>query len=333
MAKKNQTSPKGKKQSGPAQEEKEKLDFSGSGSSDEGIREDSREDDSVKKPREERDIELEAARGSGSSDEGIQEDGKGELAIQQLEVLLIIPYKASVAKADELRYALRAWDKFFPQAVILLVGDLPDWASDKVIYIPHTPVSANPQVDVAQKLLAACQSDQVPDYFFLSNDDIYPVAPVTISDVDIQKASGRLGVRGSANSLYRKNAARTLEALKTEGIKAPWDYATHTPVGVWKKELEDVITRFRAQEEGHLVTTLYFNTVWKGHRPVLVDTGEHPAHKGTQSYVASVFRQVHRSVVARAFAERKFINNNDSGWSSVEPFLKKAFPEKSRFEK
>lgn len=200
-------------------------------------------------------------------------------------------------------------------------------------HLLHQPTSRNPQTDVAHKLLEVCNSELVPDYFIISNDDIYPVAPVTITDLDLHTAMGKLGVRGSSGSVYRKNAANTLTALKKAGIKSPWDYATHTPVGVWKKELKEVINKFHADEVGHLVTTLYFNTVWPDHRPILVDNGANPGNPGTQSYVGSAFKKVPSAAMKKAFQERKFINNNDAGWTSVEPFLKMLFPDKSRFEK
>lgn len=331
---------------------------------------DSEGDSKVQQLREENDIDLAStALGSGSGTDGLsgsdtENDNEIPLSkgdsddseIPQLSaesqragsgVCIVIPFKESASAANELLYTLRAWDKFLPGCVVLLVGDFPEWANpNKVGHIVHTATSKNPQVDVAQKLLEVCKcplqdgrdnaehvTGGVPDYFIISNDDIYPVAPLTITDLDLHTAMGRLGQRGSAGSLYRKNAANTLESLKAAGIKAPFDYATHTPVGVWKKELAEVIERFKADKVGHLVTTLYFNTVWPDHRPILVDNGASAGNPGTQSYVASVYRKVPPASVKKAFQERKFINNNDAGWSSVEPFLKKLFPDKSRFEK
>ncbi len=257
-------------------------------------------------------------------------------------ITVVIPYKASPAKGKELLFALRAWDKFLPNCRVIIIGDDPGpsirttdspFGDDGVIHLEHTPTSPNPQIDVAQKLLLACDSHLVDDHFILSNDDIYPVCPITITDIDMHVAMGRLGVRGAAGSMYRSNSANTLNALQKEGIKSPFDYATHTPSVFWKKELKEIILRFKATEVGHLVGTLYFNVVWKDHRPIIVDNGINDKHVGSKQYVASVFKSGTKpELIRRVFAERKFINNNDSGWDGVLPFLRKTFPDKSRFE-
>ncbi|MEO9474148.1 MAG: hypothetical protein ABJG41_01395 [Cyclobacteriaceae bacterium] len=294
----------------------------------------------VEQLRKEQDEDL--ANASASSHAEPVEALEGQ-ANSQPPLVVVIPYKESAAKGDELRYALRAWDKFLPNVQIAIVGDLPDFLcangqkpkanSTDVIHIPHTPTQNNPQVDVAQKLLAAIQSGLLPEYFIISNDDIYPLAPLTISDIDIHTVMGRLGKRGSAGSVYQKNAENTLKALKQSGIKKPWDYATHTPVGVWGDKLAEVISAFAADSVGYLVSTLYFNTQFPDSRPIIVDNGNNTGHPGTRSYVGSVFKKANTAAVQKAFDERKFMNNNDAGWSCVEPILKKLFPSPSRFEK
>ena len=127
--------------------------------------------------------------------------------------------------------------------------------------------------------------------------------------------------------------SKTATALKEAGIAKAFDFATHTPVGFFKDQLREVIESFQAAEQGHLVSTLYFNTLYQDIRPILVDTGINRNDPGTQSYVASVYRKVSPEVLKTALTERKFINHNDAGWTSVAPFLKKLFPDKSSFEK
>jgi hypothetical protein len=269
--------------------------------------------------------------------ETVQEN-KEDSSIPTNSVTVVIPFKSSVAAGKELLYAVRAWLKYCENVRIVIIGDCPsflkvqDATTDGIIHIPHAVKSLNPQIDVAQKLRIACESDLVPDYFIVSNDDIYPTSPVTITDLDLQTSGGKLGSRGSAGSTYSKNAARTLDVLKKAGIKSPWDYATHAPVGFHKAPLLNILERFKACEEGYLLATLYFNILWYDYIPILVDNGSNDKHHGTRSYVVSIFRKISAQAVMAACVSRKFLNNNDAGWTSVEPVLKKLFPNKCHFE-
>ncbi len=309
----------------------------------------------VEQIREESDLELhEAAKSSSttSSSEGLSGDNQKSHSDQKAyspskgsdvdskRITIVIPYKESAAKGNELLYALRAWDKFFPDADIVIIGDKPEFVNDQIKHIKFPDSlngetlagSPNPQIDVAQKLLLACESELVSDYFIISNDDIYPVCPVTLTYIDLPTTMGRLKQRGAPGGMYRENAERTLQALKKAGVKAPWDYATHTPMGVWKKELKEVIEKYNATKKGFLVGTLYMNLSYPSLRPIVIDNGVKSDHPGTQSYVGSAFKKVQSAAMAEAFKTRVFINNDDRGYDSVLPFLKKLFPEKSRFE-
>ncbi len=249
-----------------------------------------------------------------------QEEGTG--------LTVVIPFKASMAKGNELQYAVRAWEKHLPNVRIVVIGDSLPWFGKGIIHIEHKAEDVNPQVDVAQKMMAAIASDEVPESFIWSNDDIYPVSNLMYEDLMVLKANGRLGRKGTPGSVYSKNGDRTLAALKKAKIENPWDFATHTPVVLWKKELAEVIQQFNCDKEGHLVYTLYANTLYQGFNPIIVDNGS----RG--SIVASVYRSdPDKGILEKAFAERKFINNNDKGWPAVKPYLSKLFGEKSRFEK
>lgn len=243
-------------------------------------------------------------------------------------ICIVIPYLAAKAKGGELRYAVRAWEKGMRSVRIVIVGDKPAWAGKALEHIPHKPVSTNPQVDVAHKMMAAIASDLVPDVFVWTNDDIYTLCPVELADIITLKSHGRLANRGKSNGVYQENAKRTLEALKKQGIAAPYDYATHTPVVVEKEGLAKVIEQFGCDKEGHLVYTLYANMFFKDHRPIVTQ------NDGRGSIIASVYRpNPDTRILDKVLATRKWVNNNDAGWTALEPKLKELFPDKCRFEK
>ncbi|MBD3630508.1 hypothetical protein [Cyclobacterium sp.] len=243
-------------------------------------------------------------------------------------ICIVIPYLAEKAKGDELRYAVRAWEKSMPGIRIVIIGDKPAWAGKDLEHIPHKPQSKNPQVDVAHKMMAAIASDLVPNVFVWTNDDIYTLCPVELADIITLKSHGLLANRGKANGVYQENAKRTLEALKKQGIAAPYDYATHTPVIVEKQGLSKIIEDFECDKEGQLVYTLYANMFFRDHRPIITQ------NDGRGSIIASVYRpNPDPRILDKVLASRKWINNNDSGWKVLEPKLKELFPEKCRFEK
>jgi hypothetical protein len=243
-------------------------------------------------------------------------------------VTVVIPFKANAAKANELVFAVRSWEKHLEDVRIVVIGDSMPWFSDKIIHIPHTPVSTNPQIDVAHKMMAAIASDLVPDTFIWSNDDIYTLCPVGLADIMVLKAHGKLSKRGLSGGIYQENSLRTLAALKKEGITEPYDYATHTPVFLIKEHLSEVISKFKCAEEGHLVYTLYANYWSRGQRPIITH------NDGRGSIVASVFRaNPDARIMEEVFETRKWVNNNDAGWPAVQGYLRKLFPEKSGFEK
>ena len=243
--------------------------------------------------------------------------------------VIVIPFRANKAKGKELLYAIRAWEKHLPDVRIILIGNTLPELTGLVGHIPHKPVSDNPQIDVANKMAAAIASDLVPEVFIWSNDDIYCVSDIHPADLAVLKAvPGGLVMKGAGSGIYGENGARTLKALKDEGIAKPFDYAAHTPVVFEKTKLAETLVKFKCTKEGHLVSSLYFNTHYPNVRPVILD------NTGQGSVVASVFREnPNPKVMPTIFATQKWVNNNDKGWAAVEPFLAKLFPTKSAFEK
>jgi hypothetical protein len=243
-------------------------------------------------------------------------------------ICIVIPYLAAKAKGDELIYAVRAWDAFIPDVQIVIVGDKPPWSGKDLKHIPHKSESKNPQVDVAHKMMAAIASDLVPDVFIWSNDDIFTLCPVELADIVTLKSHGLLANRGRANGVYQENAKRTLEALKKQGVTEPFDYATHTPVMMEKSSLAKVIELFGCDKEGYLVYTLYANMWFKGHRPIITK------NDGRGSIIVSVYRpNPDFMILDKALKTCKWVNNNDAGWTALEPKVRTLFPDKSRFEK
>jgi len=243
-------------------------------------------------------------------------------------MVFVIPYLKKAAAGDELKYALRSIEHSFPEANVLVVGDKEDWFSDKVTHLEHTPESDNPQVDVAQKLLLVISSGAIDnDSFILSNDDIFLLGKVGLYDIEFDKAFGVIGKgTGAKGGKYNQNAENTRKALLAKDLPVH-RYGTHTPIVLNQESLTEILADYNACEDGHLVTTLYYNTCNPDQRPVQVNGGKN------DPILVSVYRSdVPKDVLETALTKRKFCNVNDAGWKAVKPFMEKFYPDKSKWE-
>lgn len=256
-------------------------------------------------------------------------------------ISVVIPYLKSEAAGEELRYALRAWERHFQEDFqVVIVGDKEDWFSPNVIHIPapihlikedcgcpSPSMIRNPQADVTYKLLTAIASGVVQGNFILSNDDIYLLGHTTLADIASLKAYDTLDKAGKVGGVYNQNAQRTAKAL-TANQKPIHRYGTHTPMLLHAEQLANIIEKYNALENGYLLTSLYFNELYPDARPIQIDGGIH------DKILASVYRaDVDPKVLRDVFAKRKFLNCDSKGWIAIRPILEELYTEKSRFEK
>lgn len=247
--------------------------------------------------------------------------------------VFVIPYLKKAAAGDELKYALRSIFYSFPNAHVVIIGDKEDYFSEEITHLQHNPETDNPQIDVAQKLILGMASGVVNGNFILTNDDIFLLGKTFLEDIQTLKSTGVLNRDiGKQGGVYNQNAINTLNALSEVESFNPkqkiYKYGTHTPAYLNATVLAIVIERYKADEIGHLLTTLYFNDLHPGARPTIVDGGKN------DPILASIYRQsVPEDILENAISTRKFMNVNDDGYKLVEPYLKKIFPDKSKFEK
>lgn len=272
-----------------------------------------------------------------------QDSPSDELQVTEKDyrITVLIPYLKSEAAGEELKYALRSWEKNFKEEInVVVIGDKEDWFSPEVMHIPHEPhkikedcgcpnpsLIRNPQADVAHKIFTAIASGVIKGDFILSNDDIFLLGETHMSDVAFLKAFGKLDKGGKEGGLYNQNTRRTAKVLENSDLPTH-RYGTHTPMLINADKLVDVIEKYDALEKGLLLTSLYFNEVYPDARPVQVD--------GTikDPILASVYRpNVEDQILKSIFANRKFMNCDAKGWKSIEKPLNIHFPDKSRFEK
>lgn len=244
------------------------------------------------------------------------------------KLTVVIPYRKEKAQGEELRYAMRSWDKHFLNADkinMVVIGDKEDWMDEgNITVIPYDNPFDNPQQNMAEIIKIAVASDKVSDCFILSNDDIYLWNTVSLAHVAVPKYTGLLNPE-QHKGIYQKNMIRTMQMLKDAGF-SPLNYATHTPFYLSKEKIVETFERFPALSDGALFSCLYFALVPE--TPVPIDWQHDNWH------VSVVSPNPSQDKFEKYVPHKCFVNNSVAGYS---PFFEKKlaehFPDKSVFEK
>lgn len=262
--------------------------------------------------------------GLGDADPNVLEIKAGK------KISICIPYLAKAAQGIELLMTLRSIAKNFHEDFqVVIIGDRPDWISDDVIHIDAPCVSKNPQVDVINKIKMAIADERVSDSFIWTNDDIYFVSPVMLSDIQFLTAHGVLEKTEPAKTKYQANKNRTIDLLKSFNL-SNFNYSTHTPFFFEKIKLVELFETFdelQSEDVGLLISSLYYNFHFKNYSPLIIDNinGNYMLRLISQNPDPKVF--------AKYVAGKKFLNNSENGYNKILiDYLNKNFPEKSRFE-
>lgn len=247
--------------------------------------------------------------------------------IPQSPIPVLIPYLKSEAAGDELKYALRSFDKNLDaQFKVIVIGDREDWFNDEhITHIPTGLYSDDPQVDVANKLLTAIASLDLQGKFIFTYDDVFLLGKTDLAEL-LPYAFGKLENAGTKGTQYHDAALRTASQLQKMDLDTI-RYDAHTPVVFDAFLISEIISDHKATEAAVLVKSLYFNKHKLDHRPIQVNGGLH------DPILASVYKSNPQlDTLHTAIQTRKFLNCNTAGWKAVEPFLKSLFPNKSKFE-
>ena len=224
--------------------------------------------------------------------------------------LVVIPFKAGEAQGNELMLAMRGWMKHFKEQFrIVVVGDvgdleLPGLEGDclEIMVIPHECKTENPPLDIVSKLLSVVEN------IILTNDDIYPVNDFDVTEVKMLKADGLLTSNKKCGELYALNRGKTLKMLQEKKLPV-FDYGTHLPMFFEVEKLLDVIEKYDLKKEAMLLSSLYFNTVFPGRIPMMLDMSR-------DHLKVIVGRKNANLRLLREYIPKKvFVNNSVSGWS------------------
>lgn len=245
------------------------------------------------------------------------------------KIAVCIPFIASAAQGNELKYALRSMERNFREDfMVVIIGDRPDWLSNEALHIGVEKTSKNPQIDTTNKLYQAIAADVVSDKFVWTNDNIYFNSPVIMADIEALSAQGKLLEIPGATETYKANRNDTIALLRKMKLDTV-NFDMHTPVCFEKEKLVELFEELQQMNapEGVLIPSVYFNKFFAG-----FSASQHDGKSGNY-----LLRIISANPDAKLFSEfvkgKKFLNNAESGWCKLlQDYLQKRFPEKSKFE-
>lgn len=133
-------------------------------------------------------------------------------------------------KGEELAYSMRSVHKFHPNARYMVVGlRMPIWYNGPVIRCKDHPKS--PYKSQWTKLLAACESEEVPDMFVYMDDDFILTSPLSLMHYkSVYNLEHKLNTLPDKRTLWGQVVKNTIH---TVGLDAP-NHMLHVPLPIYK---------------------------------------------------------------------------------------------------
>jgi hypothetical protein len=164
---------------------------------------------------------------------------------------------------EELRYSLRSVTNIGDLGTVWVFGGRPLFLGEheriRHVYVPQ---EADRYRNAEDTLLAALRTPEVPDGFYLFNDDFFVTRPtdtVPVLNRGDAWTSYRDQVRRFTPGDYLRAMKATLTWLSTNGYERPLSYETHAPLKIDKEGMAAAIQRGRLICNGAHIRTLYGN--------------------------------------------------------------------------
>ena len=173
----------------------------------------------------------------------------------------------------ELRHSIRsAVENFTDLGKIYIVGHKPEWAIN-VIHIPMgDPYKNNKDANLINKLLRACQEEDLSQEFLNMSDDYFFLEKIGKDYFDVPIYDNEIIEKPNPEGRYTKWDRRLLstkQILKERGYEQNI-YDLHMPVLIDKTKYKQVMLEYDyGFDNGYCGNTLYFNTIGKKGREVI----------------------------------------------------------------
>lgn len=137
---------------------------------------------------------------------------------------ILYVYKSNKNGDLELKYSLRSIDSFAVNVGnVYIVGDKPDYLSDKVIHIPHKSKFGAKEKNIADAIKYALDNSDISDDFLLSSDDHFYCNPVDFDNYPYYRNinepyNGEIPVLMKKGSSYRRQLVVTGAILRENNL-------------------------------------------------------------------------------------------------------------------
>ena len=253
---------------------------------------------------------------------------------------IFIPYVQAPAQWEELRYALRSWEKYarFDHQIVI-VGDLPDWCKN-VIHIPHTPHYDGKEGEITRdaiekmRLFLFWAKQRNIRAFIRTYDDIFLLQPTELKEIGIPKAMYDMSkVIPNRTNTWRKQLWNTYYAVRQHNAHG-WNMESHTPEAFGTEFMEQVMDFYQLPPNMYLTSTLYYNalfadTTFQPHILSKADKYKAGFYGSSDKYSYGPDENV------REICETKmFLNFDPAGFTPhIRDYLIAKFPTPSHYEK
>ena len=177
---------------------------------------------------------------------------------------IIYPLKSDTAHdCNELKYSLRSVDMYLQNVgrIYIISDSLPDWIQNvELIRVKDYPGLRVKEFNIATKVCAACNNENVSDPFLFMNDDHFLLRgyyggmfPYYYSSSLDEKVKLR-----RPGDPYRTSCENTLKYLQANNKPTKY-FDIHSPILYCKDVFKQIIERANWKDYGFVIKSLYCN--------------------------------------------------------------------------
>lgn len=179
--------------------------------------------------------------------------------MEKIDIVYVLGH-GSKHSDSELRYSIRSVVKHVKNMRrIIIVGACPQFIKG-VIHLPCKDTEPIPDLNIRNKILAACNSDVVSEDFLFMNDDHFLLKQYDATKFpNYHKGDLKESIEPRSQDSYRIRLTNTYNQLKKKGL-GTLNFDTHTPIIYNKKKFIQMTKMFDwTVFEGLVIKSLYGN--------------------------------------------------------------------------
>lgn len=226
---------------------------------------------------------------------------------------------------NELRFSLRSLEKNLKEfRNIYVVGECPEFLQN-VIHVPAVDIfepAINADGNIIEKVLVACEREELSDDFLFINDDHLVLQPVAAADVPALHHGDMTTYTPDywVLNYWRGRLKRTMQVLMEHNYTT-LHFDCHTPIVFNKHLFPEIMGRFNYSEGiGYTMKSLYGNVMY-------------PDGEFLTDQKKKIFSNYRLDEIRRLLSGPMFMSFNDQGLNqALKWWLVDTFYERSRYE-